>query len=197
MGKWRWISRGNSALCEGVQQCQSQQSLLACLLLQLCTQTAQNPCGSTALLLDTRWCGCLTEVAHEPCMVIQSLSDLFSPCHLKQPSWKLETLHGGRGRFSCSLQEKLGYVSHQCMSLWCSAKNTKPTNWYWITLLGTSGKPEHELKLPLNQCSKNSWGERVHPHGKISHLEEKCSGNHLAFTAQGKRNLSFMNCSCK
>lgn len=58
-----------------------------------------------------------------------------------------------------------------------------------------SGKPEHELKLPLNQCSKNSWGGRVQPQGKISYLEEQCSGNHLAFTAQGRRNPSFMNCS--
>lgn len=33
-----------------------------------------------------------------------------------------------------------------------------PIKWYWITLLATSGKPEHKLKLSLNQCPKNSCG---------------------------------------
>lgn len=68
---------GHNSLCEGVQQYQPQQSILACLLLQLCVQVTQNPCTSTALLLDT-WCGCLTEAACEPHILILSLqhSDL-------------------------------------------------------------------------------------------------------------------------
>lgn len=117
-------SAGHGALCEGVQQSQPWQSLLPCLPLQLCAQITQNPRASTALLLDVR-CSCLTEVAHEPCILTQSLqhSDLSSPCHPKQPSWKLVTLHRGRDGLglSCSLWGKKKTRLHFSSELQCTS----------------------------------------------------------------------------